>query len=252
VTKTLFSGEQPVLQERMIRHSCGALNSTTYSRRPLERWLRWLSALAGDELPVVASIHADTPEALATLAQMVSEAGCRALELGICCPNDGSQELATASRIAAYTDAVRRAVSLPIAVKLAASDGLIDGARAALDAGASAISLSDALPALAINIETGLPTLCEPIGYSGPGIKPVVLYAIRCLRRSGIECPILGIGGICSAADVIEYLQAGAAVVQIYTALVYQGKRLLDSITKELDQICKRRNTTIRQLSRKS
>ncbi|MFO0572400.1 MAG: dihydroorotate dehydrogenase [Polyangia bacterium] len=252
VTKTLYSGKQPMLQERMIRHPCGALNSTTYSRRSLDRWLRWLSALAADGLPVVASIHADTPEALAMLAQAVSEAGCRALELGICCPNDGSQEQATASRIASYTASVRRAVSLPIAVKLTAMEGLLEGARAALNAGANAISLSDALPALAMDIETGHPMLCEPIGYSGPGIKPLVLYAIRCLRRAGVNCPILGIGGICTATDVVEYLQAGATVAQIYTALVYQGRGLLGSIIKELDLFCERHHTTVRQLTGKS
>lgn len=218
VTKTIHPTPPRDLDERILRLPTGMINSTTYSKRSVDEWLGHLRGFAEDGLPVIASVHADSPSELAELAAQVERTGCRALELGISCLNEEDGLEDTPERVTAYTSAVRAATSLPFAVKLAIGEGLRDRSRAALGAGANALSISDTIPAAAV-AATGELELGGVFGYSGPGIKPLVLAAIHSLRRAGVGAEILGIGGIASADDVREYLAVGATVTQVYTAL---------------------------------
>ena len=217
ITKTIHPDPPRELSERILRLPTGMLNSTTYSKRPVEEWLGYLRGFAEDGLPVIANIHADTPEELALLAAQVETTGCRALELGISCMNEEDGLSDTPQRVADYTAAVREATSLPLSVKLAVGETLHARALAAIEAGADALSVSDTIPGAAYG-DGGL-ELGGVFGYSGPGIKPLVLAAIWSLRRRGIDTPILGIGGISSSDDVRDYLGVGANAVQVYTAL---------------------------------
>ncbi|MTD54425.1 dihydroorotate dehydrogenase [Amycolatopsis sp. RM579] len=218
VTKTIHPSPPQGLDERIFRLPTGMLNSTTYSKRPVEEWLGHLRSFAGDRLPVIASVHADTPAELAELASAVTGAGSPALELGISCLNeeDGLQD--TPERVAAYTAAVRRVTDRPLSVKLAVGEGLLSRARAAVAAGADALSISDTIPGAAVAAGGGL-ELGGVFGYSGPAIKPLVLAALWTLRRQGITVPVLAIGGVNTAEDVRDYLAVGACVAQVYTAL---------------------------------
>jgi dihydroorotate dehydrogenase subfamily 1 len=248
VTKTIYVGEKEKIVERVKKTPLGAFNSTTWSRRSLQDWLRILTVLGEEGAPVITNIHARNPEQLGELAGCVVNAGSRALELGLCCPNDPTQQVADWKLVGLYTAAVRKVVAVPFSVKLTAVGGLIDSVKAAIGEGADAISLSDALPSLFVDAERRNLPLGLTVGYSGPAIKPIVLHALYEVRQAGILCPILGIGGVANASDVLEYLQVGASAVQLCTTLMTSGISVLTSITGDLFAWCKREGVTSQQL----
>ncbi|MCB5907482.1 dihydroorotate dehydrogenase [Streptomyces pinistramenti] len=219
VTKTIHPSPPTGLDERILRLPTGMINSTTYSKRSVDHWAGILRDLARDRLPVIASLHADSPAELAELAAQVEATGCRALELGISCLNEEDGLEDTPERVQAYTAAVRAVTRAPFSVKLAVGEGLHARAFAAARAGADAVTISDTLPAAAVHPETGDLRLGGVFGYSGPGIKPLVLAALWKLRRAGFTLPVLGSGGVQSGRDVHDYLQVGAVAAQVYTAL---------------------------------
>jgi dihydroorotate dehydrogenase (fumarate)/dihydroorotate dehydrogenase (NAD+) catalytic subunit len=216
----------------------GMLNSTTYSKRPVNHWLRVLRSFADDRLPVIASLHADSPVELAALAKDVKATGCRARELGISCLNeeDGLED-DNPDRVYAYTSETRSRTGLPMSVKLAIGEGLQDRVCAAIAGGADAVTVSDTISGAAVSPATGDLELNGVFGYSGPGIKPLVLAAIWQLRRRGIDLPVLGCGGVGNGRDVADYLRVGANAVQVYTALhtdMYQALERILAQTREL------------------
>ncbi|GAA3167285.1 MULTISPECIES: dihydroorotate dehydrogenase [Streptomyces] len=219
VTKTIHPNPPAGLDERIVRLPTGMINSTTYSKRSVGHWVDVLRGLARDGLPVIASLHADSPAELAELAARVEASGCRALELGISCLNEEDGLDDAPERVHAYTAATRAATRLPFSVKLASGEGLHARAFAAARAGADAVTLSDTLPAAAVHPETGDLRLGGVFGYSGPGIKPLVLASLWKLRNAGFPLPLLGSGGVQSGRDVQDYLQVGAVAAQVYTAL---------------------------------
>ncbi|MGW2514860.1 dihydroorotate dehydrogenase [Streptomyces scopuliridis] len=234
VTKTIHPSPPQGLDERILRLPVGMLNSTTYSKRPVNHWLKVLRSFADDRLPVIASLHADSPAELAALAKDVEATGCSALELGISCLNeeDGLED-DNPDRVYAYTSETRGRTTLPLSVKLAVGEGLQDRVRAAIAGGADAITLSDTIPGAAVAPETGQLELNGVFGYSGPGLKPLVLAAIWQLRKRGIELPVMGCGGVSGGRDVADYLSVGANVAQVYTALHTDMYETLERILAE-------------------
>ncbi|WP_369392688.1 dihydroorotate dehydrogenase [Streptomyces sp. CG1] len=234
VTKTIHPSPPTGLDERIVRLPVGMLNSTTYSKRPVEHWLKVLRSFAADDLPVIASLHADTPAELGDLAAQVERTGCRVLELGISCLNEeAGLEEDTPERVFAYTSETRRRTSLPLSVKLAIGEGLESRVRAALAGGAAAVTISDTIPGAAVVADTEELELGGVFGYSGPGIKPLVLAAVWRLRRHGFDLPVLGCGGISSGRDVADYLRVGANATQVYTALHTDMYATLDRIVTQ-------------------
>lgn len=219
VTKTIHPNPPRDLDERIFSIPTGMLNSTTYSKRSVEEWIGILQHFAEDRLPVIASIHADKPADLADLAHQVAQSGVRVLELGISCINEDEGIEDTPQRIFAFTAAARKATTLPLLVKLGIGEGLEPRLYAAIAGGADAITLSDTIPAATISPISRQPELGGVFGYSGPGLRPLVVAAIWRLRQKGHQLPISSSGGVTAGIDVHEYLNAGADTVQVYTAL---------------------------------
>jgi dihydroorotate dehydrogenase subfamily 1 len=248
VTKTIHPAPPRSGHERLARLPTGMLNSTMYSHRSVEEWCAMLRGFARDGLAVIASVHANSPEELGALAKRVAETGCRAIELGISCMNEDGGSKDTSERVAAYTAAVRARTPVPFSVKLAAGEGARERAAAAVGAGADAITLSDTIAGLAVNADTGETELGGVYGYSGPGIKPLVLAEIYALRRQGATVPILGCGGVQEARDVIEFLSVGADAVQVYTALHKNLHETFDAIQRGTQAWLRLHHTSVKQL----
>lgn len=245
VTKTIYAGREAEATEKVRMILTGALNSTTYSRHPISFWLTELAAMQRDGLPLIVSLHGETPELLADLAEAVSSVCDYPLELGICCPNDSSYSRLTPELVRAYTKAVKARTPAPFSVKLTAGDGLAEFACAALEAGADALSISDTLPALMLDGEQPQIQLGGTAGYSGPGIKPIVLNSIFELRRRNIDCPVLGIGGIETAKDVLDYIRVGSSAVQVYTYFMRSGIEKVGQLAKDVSYWLARNDTTL-------
>jgi dihydroorotate dehydrogenase (NAD+) catalytic subunit len=144
------------------------------------------------------------------------------LEMNISCPNikqGGISFGSTAKDAFAVVSAVRKIASLPLMVKLSPNVGDIGAiAESVEEAGADAISLINTLYGMAIDVETRRPRLGNVIGgLSGPAIKPVAVRMVFEVAQR-VKIPVVGVGGIASAEDALEFLIAGARAVQVGTA----------------------------------
>jgi len=252
IGKTIYFVNDDDVIEKIHVSDVGMFNSNTYSKKSVTELIDILEALVKDKLNVIPSIHASSPALLGSLASQIKKVDCKAIELGVACPNDGSQQKMSSKLIFEYTYAVKKVLDIPIIVKLAATDNYLDHILAALKGGAAAISLSDTIPAIAFDVNERKYIFNEPAGYSGPAIKPIVLHAIYQARKMGVRCPIIGIGGIQSATDVLEYLHVGANAVQIYTALMLKPPNLIATINEDLKQWCLQQKETINNLPHSS
>lgn len=248
VGKTIYRGEKVDILERIHVNEVGLFNSTTYSTKNTTEWLEIVKKLQQNNLKLILSIHAQTPKLLGELASEIDKVGCLALELGIACPNDGSQQGINAKLIAEYVKEVKKVTSLPVIVKLAAVGDYLNQVFAALDAGMDILSISDTIPSVVFDANIRKYIFQEPVGYSGPSIKPIVLHAIYQIRKQNISCPIIGIGGIQTANDVLEYLHVGANAVQVYTALMLKSKNVISEINENLIKWCIQNSTSINGL----
>ncbi|HTT99577.1 MAG TPA: hypothetical protein VMF58_16130 [Rhizomicrobium sp.] len=230
VTKTIYAGSFAGTDEKVRRFAHGAVNSTTFSRRPLLDWLSDLRALATRHNNIVVNIHGPTADALGDLAYAIAAVCPFPFELGISCPTDGSDKALSGSFVCACVREVKRRAARPLSVKLAAGAGAVELALAAEREGADAISMSDTLPAI-LTLRAPRRPACEgSMGYSGPGIKPLVLHAVHSLREGGLRIPVIGIGGISDEEDVRDYLHLGCVAVQLHTELMLHGAARLARI----------------------
>ncbi|QGP91396.1 Dihydroorotate dehydrogenase B (NAD(+)), catalytic subunit [Neomoorella glycerini] len=209
---------------RLMEGHCGLLNSVGLQNPGLEIFLREkLPYLRRYTPPLIVSIAGRTTEEYAELAARLSEAeGIAALEVNISCPNvkEGGIVFGTVPAMAARVTAiVKEHTHLPVIVKLTPNvTDITTIARAVEDAGAGAIALINTLQGMAIDIERRRPALANIVGgLSGPAIKPVALYAVWRVARA-VKVPVIGMGGIMTARDAIEFLLAGATAVAVGTA----------------------------------
>ncbi len=193
-------------------------------------WLRTLRS------PVIVNILGDSVEEYAELAGALSAVpGISGLEVNISCPNvkKGGVAFGTVPDMAAaVTRAVRAASDLPLIVKLSPNvTDIVAMARAVADNGADAISLINTLIGMAIDVRTRRPRLANVIGgLSGPAVKPVALRMVWQVA-SAVRIPVIGIGGIGTAEDAIEFLLAGASAVQVGTANFYNPTSSMEIIS---------------------
>lgn len=174
------------------------------------------------EAPLIVSISAGSVDEFATLCEEISVPGVAAVEVNISCPNieeDGKAFAMRPSTTEAVMRKLRNATDLPLWAKLTPNTGeTTEVAKAAEEAGADALVVSNTMLAMAIDINTRRPKLGNLMGgLSGPAFKPIALrMAYQCAKS--VDIPVIGCGGISTVEDVIEYLIAGAAAVQVGTA----------------------------------
>jgi dihydroorotate dehydrogenase (NAD+) catalytic subunit len=130
---------------------------------------------------------------------------------------------------AAVTAAVRRETTLPVIVKLTPNvSDIVSVARAAADAGADALTLTNTFPAMAIDVNSRRPVLGWTFGgLSGPALKPIALRLVY-QTTAAVDVPVIGCGGIMTGVDAIEYIMAGATAVQVGTATFINPRATLD------------------------
>jgi dihydroorotate dehydrogenase (NAD+) catalytic subunit len=148
--------------------------------------------------------------------------GVDALEMNVSCPNikAGGIEFGTEPRVLSeLVRACRAVVRKPLWIKLTPNTSDIVGlARACADSGADGLSVINTITGMAIDARTRRAKIATTFGgLSGPAIKPIALRMVHQIFRAGIPLPICGIGGIQTATDVVEYLLAGASIVQVGT-----------------------------------
>jgi dihydroorotate dehydrogenase (NAD+) catalytic subunit len=193
---------------------------------------------------IVANVFGRNLAEYREVIQILEDApGIAAYELNISCPNvekGGSEFSNTPETTASAVSAARQVARRPLWVKLSPSVGHIaEFAQAAESAGADALTIANTYPALAFDLATGRPALGNVTGgLSGPAIRPITVRLVWEARQA-VKIPIIGLGGVETAADIIEYLLAGASAVQVGTAHFADpraSERLVGGLEKALCQ----------------
>jgi dihydroorotate dehydrogenase (NAD+) catalytic subunit len=210
--------------ERIVETPAGMLNAIGLQGIGVHRFVREkLPELRQLRATVIVNICGSTLDEYVELARILSDApGVAALELNISCPNIKEGGITFGCSLPGTYDvvsAVRRVTPLPVIPKLTPNvTDVASFARRAEDAGADAISLVNTFLAMAIDVETRRPRLSNIVGgLSGPAIRPIAVRMVYECRRA-VKIPIIGMGGIASASDALEFIIAGAAAVQVGTA----------------------------------
>jgi dihydroorotate dehydrogenase (NAD+) catalytic subunit len=215
---------------RLVETPGGVLNAIGLQNIGAEAFLRErLPALHAAGARVVANFWGDSPEEFAEVAARLDGApGIVALELNASSPNRPEWGGILATDPTALSDIVRRVrarVRAPLWVKISPNVGDVTVVgRAAAEAGADALCAINTLRGTAIDLETRRPRLASGSGgLSGPAIKPVALYMVRTLAAA-VSIPVIGIGGITTGEDALEFLVCGARAVQVGTATLYDPR----------------------------
>lgn len=226
---------------RTIETSSGMLNSIGLDNDGLETFIsKHMDYLLGLGTAVIANIAGhDTHEFVQMAARLGQFGALAGLELNISCPNvSGGVDYATDPELTSkVVREVRDACDLPVIAKLTPNvTDIVEVAQAAADAGADAVSLINTLQGMAIDWRKRTPILGNVVGgLSGPAIKPVAL-AIVWKVASAVDIPIIGVGGIASLDDVMDFIVAGASAVQIGTANFY-NPGLANQLVDELEEV---------------
>jgi dihydroorotate dehydrogenase (NAD+) catalytic subunit len=209
---------------RTAETPAGMLNAIGLENVGLERFVtEKLPFLQNIDTPVIVNILGNTVDDYRQLAVRLNEVDkVAAVEVNISCPNvkEGGVAFGTDPEMAhAVTAAVRDNYQGPVIVKLSPNvTDITVLARAVEEAGADAVSLINTVLGMAIDIETGRPKLANIVGgLSGPAIKPIALRMVWQVAMT-VKIPVVGIGGITTPADAIEFLLAGASAIQVGTA----------------------------------
>jgi dihydroorotate dehydrogenase (NAD+) catalytic subunit len=210
--------------ERIVETPSGMLNAIGLQGIGVRRFVSdKLPELRARNATVIVNICGTTVDEYAELARVLSDAdGVAALELNISCPNIKEGGITFGCDLGgtdAVVSAVRRATTLPIVPKLTPNVTSIAAfAKAAENAGADGVALVNTFLAMAIDIETKRPRLSNGMGgLSGPAIRPIAVRMVHEVRQA-VSIPIMGMGGIMTADDVVEFMLAGATAVQVGTA----------------------------------
>jgi dihydroorotate dehydrogenase (NAD+) catalytic subunit len=223
-------------QPRLAETPSGMLNAIGLQNIGVEALIKEKAPeWAGWKVPVIVNIAGETIEEYVSIAEKLDGVpGVGGLEVNISCPNvkgGGAEFGINAESAAAVTSAVRKATTLPVIVKLTpiAAD-IVAIARAVVQAGADAVTLTNTLKGMAIDIRRRRPVLGNITGgLSGPAIKPVALQMVYQVAGA-IDVPIIGCGGISTAHDALEFIMAGATAIEVGTAGFSNPRAALDVV----------------------
>jgi dihydroorotate dehydrogenase (NAD+) catalytic subunit len=209
---------------RIVETPCGMLNAIGLENVGIEAFVEdKLPFLARLAPPVIANIYGTLEEEYVQLAARIDTIeAIAAIEVNISCPNVKAGGMvfgvdpAAAFRV---VQDVRKQTSKPLIVKLSPNvTDITEIAMAAQEAGADCLSLINTLTAMVVDIETRRPRLANITGgLSGPAIKPIAVRMVWQVAQA-VKIPVIGIGGIMTAEDALEFMIAGASAVQVGTA----------------------------------
>ncbi|RLT04526.1 MAG: dihydroorotate dehydrogenase [Planctomycetota bacterium] len=223
---------------RTVETASGMLNSIGLDNDGFDQFVaEKLPYLSGLGTAIIVNIAGRTNDDFRRMASVLNQcAGVAAIELNISCPNvSGGVDFGTSPELAAeVVAAVRSVCDIPVIAKLTPNvTSVVPIAQAVADAGADAVSLINTFQGMAVDWKKRRPVLGNVLGgLSGPAIKPLALRIVWQVSRA-VNIPIIGIGGIQSIDDVMEFFLVGATAVQIGTANFYNPS-LANQLIREL------------------
>jgi dihydroorotate dehydrogenase (NAD+) catalytic subunit len=230
---------------RVVETPAGMLNAIGLQGIGVRRFVdEKLPELRARRATVLVNVCGTTLDEYVEVSRILSDhEGVAAIELNISCPNikeGGIQFGCSLNGTYDVVNAVRKVTALPVIPKLTPNvTDVASFARAAEDAGADAVSLVNTFLAMVIDVETRRPKISNVVGgLSGPAIRPIAVRMVYECRQA-VKIPIIGMGGIADARDVLEFMIAGADAVQVGTANYvdpFIWPKLLDGISEYLQR----------------
>lgn len=209
---------------RVAETAAGMLNAIGLQNPGLEKVMKnELPYLEGFDVPIIANVAGTTTEDYVEVAEKISTApNVKALELNISCPNvkHGGITFGTDPVVASeLVEAVKKVSKVPVYVKLSPNvTDIVEIAKAVEAGGADGITMINTLVGMRLDERTGKPVIANGTGgLSGPAVKPVAIRMVYEVYKA-VNIPIIGMGGVTSAQDVIDFMSAGASAVAVGTA----------------------------------
>ena len=221
----------------IVQAECGIINAMGLPNPGIEEYraeIKFTKELM--QIPLIVSVYGYTSEEYALVTQKAAESGADAIELNVSCPHvqfTGSEIGGNPKLLMDVVSKTKAATQKPIIVKLSPNvTDIVEIAKAAVKAGADALTVINTVRALAVDIDTQRPILANKRGgLSGSAIKPVALRCVYDVYEALPKTPIFGCGGISNWHDAIEFFLAGASALQVGTALATE-----DAIFKNINR----------------
>lgn len=221
----------------IIELEYGVLNAMGLPNPGIIAYEEEIKKLKKHEILVIGSIFGSKSREFIELSKKMQKYGVDALELNMSCPHAKGYGLeigSDAKLVREITANVKKSTDIPVFVKLSSNvTDIIEIAKAAEEGNADGIVAINTVKAMKIDIELKTPVLANKIGgYSGKAIKPI---GVRCVYEIAkhIDIPIIGVGGITTGKDLIEYLMAGASAVQIGSGIYYRDLDVFNKVCNE-------------------
>lgn len=228
----------------------GMQNNEIFSTINIDKWIeRELKIAAESGSRIVVSIVANpNPSDTAALAKRVAGSGfVDVFELNVSCPmptrgvgmNIGKQPELTAEQVKAVKEACP---DIPLMPKMTPNvSDIATIAKACEEAGADAIAATNSVQALiGVNVETGMPILPAFGGYTGPCVRPIMLRCVAQIAQA-VDIPISGVGGVSTWENAVEMMMVGATTVQVGTAIIWHGYKIIGEIVKGIESFMERK-----------
>jgi dihydroorotate dehydrogenase (NAD+) catalytic subunit len=243
ITKSIGSAPRPGYPNPTIEtyEHWGLLNAMGLPNPGIDEYPREIEVAHKAGATVIGSIFGGTAEEFARLAVRMASTGVVALELNLSCPHAegfGTEIGSTPTDVEKVVRAVTKVVSIPVIAKITPNTADAAGlALAAERGGAAAVSAINTLRAIAIDVQLRQPVLAHGLGgLSGPAIKPVGLACVWQIFEK-VSIPIVGVGGIATARDALEYVMAGARAVEVGTQVTFDGIGVFGRLPNELSHL---------------
>ena len=226
----------------------GILNAMGLPNPGIEEFKGEIIKLKKSNIPIIGSIFGTNSKEFVELAKKMQGYGADALELNMSCPHAKGYGLEIGSDpklVKDITLKVKESSDIPVFVKISPNlINIVEIAKSAEKGNADGIVAINTLKAMKIDLELKMPVLSNKIGgYSGKAIKPI---GIRCVYdiSKNVNIPVIGVGGITTGEDALEYIMAGASALQIGSAIYYRGVDVFQKICDEIEIWMKKHSYT--------
>ncbi len=227
----------------LIELDNGLLNAMGLPNPGIDNFDEEMEIAKQSNVPIIGSVFASSPEDFAQLAKRMEAMGADAVELNLSCPHAEGYGVEMGSDpviVTSIVGEVVKTVNIPVFSKLSPMVPDISKIALAVEkSGGHGIVAINTMRGMSIEPEMGMPVLKNKIGgLSGPAIKPIGVRAVYEIS-SKVKIPIIGVGGINTGMDAIEYIMAGASAVQIGSGVHYRGIDVFNKVNSEIEKFMK-------------
>ena len=224
----------------------GILNAMGLPNPGIKEFEEEIRKLKGSNILVIGSIFGSNSLEFVELGKRMQNCGADALELNMSCPHAKGFGLEIGSDpklVREITSRVKESTDIPVFVKISSNlTDVVEIAKYAEEGKADGIVAINSVKAMKIDLELKMPVLANKTGgYSGMAIKPI---GVRCVYEisKNVDIPVIGVGGILTGEDVLEYIMAGALAVQVGSGVYYQGIDIFKKICSEMENWMEKHN----------